>query len=117
MRGLDPSEVVQTAAFERKTLTHPQLFKHPTEGSCSRNFFGSLVEFLHLDELDETVEFLLGILIFVSFPRDSDPDLARHVPNAIHPDVSVQLGVNADILRGIRQNAKWSQTDNTFQID
>ena len=85
---------------KKKPLTHPQLSKHSTKGSCSVDLCGSLVELIHLDELDETVELLLGILVFVSFPRDSDSDFAWHVPDPVHPDVSVQLGVNADILIG-----------------
>ena len=66
---------------------------------CSCDFGGTLIEFLHLNELDEAVEFFLGVFIFVSLPCDSDSDSARHVSDTLHPDVSVQLGVDADILR------------------
>ena len=57
-----------------------------------------MVELVNFDELNETVELLLGVLVFVSLPGDSDSDLAGHVSDAVHPDVSVELGVHTDVL-------------------
>ena len=68
------------------------------EESGSVDLGGALVEFVNLDELNETVEFLLGILILVSLSGDSDSDLAGNVSDTVHPDVSVELSVDADIL-------------------
>ena len=103
------------AAFKWKQLlihNYPSIQRWDNH---SIDLCSSLVKLFHLDELDETVEFLLGIFVFVSFPRDSDSDLAWNVPDTIHPDVSVQFGVNANILRGIRQKAKMVIHD-TFQF-
>jgi len=48
--------------------------------------------------LDEGVELLLGVLIFVLLSADSNADLAGHVTDAVAPDESVKAGVNADVL-------------------
>ena len=72
--------------------------KAVVEESGSVNLGGALVEFVNLDELNETVEFFLGILILVSLSSDSDSDLAGNVSDTVHPDVSVELSVDANIL-------------------
>ena len=64
----------------------------------------SLVEFVALDVLYKAVELLLGVFILVSLPGHSDSDLARHVSDALEPNVSVQLGVDANVLRDMRKN-------------
>ena len=68
------------------------------EESGSVDLSGALVEFVNFDELNETVEFLFGILILVSLSSDSDSDLAGNVSDTVHPDVSVELSVDANIL-------------------
>ena len=68
------------------------------EESGSVDLGGALVEFVNLDELNETVEFLLGVLILVSLSGDSDSDLARNVSDSVHPDVSVEFSINTNIL-------------------
>ena len=72
--------------------------KAKAEESGSVDLGGALVEFVNLDELNETVEFFLGILILVSLSSDSDSDLAGNVSDTVHPDVSVELSVDANIL-------------------
>ena len=68
------------------------------EESGSVNLGGALIEFVNLDELNETVEFLLGVLILVSLSGDSDSDLARNVSDSVHPDVSVEFSIDTNIL-------------------
>ena len=48
--------------------------------------------------LDEGVELVLGILVFVSLASDSYADLAGNVSDAVDPDESVEAGVNSDVL-------------------
>ena len=72
--------------------------KAKAEESGSVDLGGALVEFVNLDELNETVEFLLGVLILVSLSGDSDSDLARNVSDSVHPDVSVEFSINTNIL-------------------
>jgi hypothetical protein len=41
---------------------------------------------------------VLGILVFVSLSGDSDADFARDVSDAVHPDESVEAGVNSNVF-------------------
>ena len=59
---------------------------------------GSLVELIAFNVLDEAVELVCGIFVLVSLPGHSDSDLAWHVSDTLEPNVSVQLGVDTDIL-------------------
>ena len=72
--------------------------------SCSRERGCSCVlgletlEGVDLEVLDEGVELLLGVLVFVLLSADSHADLAGHVADALAPDEPVKAGVNADVL-------------------
>ncbi len=55
-------------------------------------------EGVDLDVLDEGVELVLGVLVFVSLAGDSYADLAGNVSDAVDPDESVETGVNSDVL-------------------
>ena len=57
------------------------------------------LEGVNLEVLDEAVELLLGLLIFVLLSADSDSDLSGDVSDASAPHKSVQARINADILR------------------
>ena len=86
---------------------------HQTDDRCashSVDLGGSLVKLFALDVLDKAVEFLLGVFILVSLPGHSDSDLAWHVSDALEPNVSVQLGVNANVLRVMRKNNQLTNT-------
>ena len=48
--------------------------------------------------LDETVEFLLGVLVFVLLSAYSHSHHSRNIPNASAPDEPVQASVNSHIL-------------------
>ena len=63
-----------------------------------------LLVFTNFKVLNEAVELLLGVFVLVPFPRDPHSDLARHISDAFHPDMPVQLCVNANILRGGRKS-------------
>ena len=56
------------------------------------------IERVNFHELNERVELLLGVLILVPLSSDSDTHLARNIPDAASPDLSVQKGVNAHFL-------------------
>ncbi len=55
-------------------------------------------EGVDLDVLDEGVELVLGVLVFVSLAGDSYADLAGNVSDAVDPDESVEASVNTDVL-------------------
>ena len=70
--------------------------KTPTR---SRGLLGlETLEGAHIDVLHQAVELLLRLVVLVSLSRDSHAHLARHVPDALLPDVPVKSGLNADIL-------------------
>lgn len=48
--------------------------------------------------LDEGVELVLGVLVFVSLAGNSYSDLSGDVADAVGPDEFVETGVNSDIL-------------------
>lgn len=48
--------------------------------------------------LDEGVELVLAVLVFVTLARDSNAELAGDVADTVHPDCAVESGVNADLL-------------------
>ena len=52
--------------------------------------------------LHEGVELLLGILVLVSLSGNSDTNLSGHVADTVHPDESVQSGVNTHVLQNGR---------------
>ena len=53
--------------------------------------------------LNENVELLLGVLVFVSLSSDSDADFAGNVADTVHPHKSVERGIDTDILNQTRQ--------------
>ena len=55
-------------------------------------------ERIDFDVLDEREELLLGVLVLVSLPGDSDTDLAGDVPDASGPHHAVELRVHAHLL-------------------
>lgn len=57
------------------------------------------LEAVDLEVLDEGVELVLGVLIFVLLSADSHTDLVGNVSDAIAPEESVQARVNAHILQ------------------
>lgn len=65
-------------------------------GSCLLSL--ETLEGVDLEVLDETVELVLGVFVFVLLSADSDTDLSWHVSDAIAPHKSVQAGVNANVL-------------------
>ena len=48
--------------------------------------------------LNETVELVLSVLVFVLLSADSDTDLSGNVSDASAPQEPVKAGVNADVL-------------------
>ena len=52
-----------------------------------------------LQVLNEAVELLLRVFVFVFLATDSDADFAGDVADAVAPDESVQTRVNANVLR------------------
>ena len=56
------------------------------------------------------VEFLLGVLVFVSLSWNSNTDLAWNVSDSLSPDVSVKVCLNAHILRTKKMNALFAMT-------
>lgn len=51
-----------------------------------------------LDQLNEGVKLLLGVLVLVALTAESDADALGRVTNALLPQVLVNLGVDADLL-------------------
>jgi len=56
------------------------------------------LERVDFDVLNEAEELLLGVFVFVSLAGNSDADLAGDVSDSLHPDVSVEAGVDSHIL-------------------
>ena len=54
--------------------------------------------------LDETVEFVFGVLILVLLSADSNSNLSRHVSDSSAPDESIQTSINADILYKVKND-------------
>ena len=79
-------------------------FTRDRVADCSVDLGGSLIELVALDELDEAVELVGGVFVLVSLSGNSDSDLAWHVSDTLEPDVSVELGIDADILIYMRKN-------------
>ena len=70
-----------------------------TRGKMWSSFLGlEAGEGVDLDVLDEAVELVLGVLIFVLLSADSHTDSSGNVSDASAPHKSVQAGINADIL-------------------
>ena len=61
-------------------------------------------EGLNLEELNGTVEFLLGVFILVLGSADSNSDLSWDVSASSGPQESVQLSVYSDILQDHGKN-------------
>ena len=51
------------------------------------------------DVLNEAEELLLGVFVFVSLAGNSDTHLAGDVSDSLHPDKSVETGVDSHILK------------------
>merc|ERR1719235_2846433 len=57
------------------------------------------LETLHRHVLNQREHLLLGILVFVPLTRHTHSHTPRHVPDTIAPDLLVELGVDAHVLR------------------
>ena len=68
---------------------------------CSSLLRLESLEAIDLDVLHERVELLLALLVLVPLARDSNAHLARHIPDARSPNLSVQQWVNAHLLNSI----------------
>ena len=66
--------------------------------TCSCFLGLEAVKRVDLDVLDEGVELVFGILVFVSLSGDSDADFAGDVSDTIDPDESVEASVNTDVF-------------------
>lgn len=53
---------------------------------------------------NKSVHLLLGILILVALPGQTDADAERNVADTLLPDLLVQLGVDADVA-GLHQSS------------
>ena len=60
-----------------------------------------LLERVYLHVLGDSVELLLGVLVFVLLPAEANAHTARNVADPMRPEVSVEALVNADVLRRI----------------
>lgn len=59
-----------------------------------------LSERIYLQMLDEGVEFLLGLFIFISLAVNSNSDLSGHVSDALTPKESVKSSIDTHVLNG-----------------
>lgn len=48
--------------------------------------------------LDEGVELIFGVLVFVPLAANADADLAGNIADAVNPDGAVKAGVNFNFL-------------------
>jgi hypothetical protein len=73
-----------------KAQYHPKPFAIPLFLNDSRlQTFGVV----HIDDLNEAVEFLLGVLLVVSPPGDSQAESVRHALDTRLPDFLIELRV------------------------
>lgn len=65
----------------------------------SAGFLGlQAIERVDLDVLDEGVELILGVLVFVSLAGNSDTHLTGHIADTVDPDEAVEAGVDSDVF-------------------